>query len=79
MVVSHPHVIDGQSVDVQISPPKELTMFVGDLSPATTSERLRSYFSRFGKLLLADVKQDKLTGESRCFGYITFSSQEEVI
>lgn len=50
-------------------------VFIGGLSPLTTSEDLRKYFSKFGRVEEVTVMREKETGRSRCFAFMTFSSQ----
>ncbi|KAI1703490.1 RNA recognition motif domain-containing protein [Ditylenchus destructor] len=80
-----PHYIDNKLVSVnQIcniilagSRQREFTLIVQKLSPNTTNES-RELFSKFGELTQYDVKFDRQTGQSRGFGYVTFSSQKEL-
>ncbi|KAI1702982.1 RNA recognition motif domain-containing protein [Ditylenchus destructor] len=76
---SQPHSIDNKVVDVKhaIIRPRDLTMFVGNLSPKTTDESLREHFSKYGQLSDCSVKIDPKTGLSRGFGYVGFGSKEE--
>ena len=46
--------------------------FVGGLSWNTTDESLRDAFSRFGEVSEANVVNDRETGRSRGFGFVTF-------
>jgi len=57
---------------------KESTIFVGRLSQATDAAGLRAHFSRWGSVVEADVKMDNQTGRSKGFGFVTFSSPQEV-
>ncbi|KAI1706897.1 RNA recognition motif domain-containing protein [Ditylenchus destructor] len=77
---SRPHCIDNKVVDVEHTPPRrrELTLFVGNLSPKTTDESLKDHFSKYGQLTECNVKTDRQTGQSRGFGYVAFGSQEEL-
>ncbi|KAI1710375.1 RNA recognition motif domain-containing protein [Ditylenchus destructor] len=77
---SQSHSIDSQVVTVKHAPPRrrELTFFIGNLSPKTTDESLRKHFSKYGRLIQSEVKIDRQTGQSRGFGYIAFASQEEL-
>ncbi|KAI1710941.1 RNA recognition motif domain-containing protein [Ditylenchus destructor] len=74
-----PHSIDNQVVTVQHTRPRrrELTLFIGNLSPQTTDESLRKHFSKYGQLTQSVVKFDSKTGQSRGFGYVSFASKEE--
>jgi RNA recognition motif-containing protein len=51
-------------------------LFVGGLSWNTTDDGLRSGFERFGTVTDAKVIQDRETGKSRGFGFVTFESPE---
>lgn len=48
--------------------------------PWKTSEQdLRQYFESFGEVLMAQVKKDPKTGQSKGFGFIRFSSYESQV
>ncbi|XP_060533624.1 TAR DNA-binding protein 43-like [Cylas formicarius] len=42
----------------------------------TTEQNLREYFESFGEVLMAQVKKDPKTGQSKGFGFIRFASYE---
>ncbi|KAA0184209.1 RNA-binding protein Musashi [Fasciolopsis buskii] len=48
-------------------------MFIGGLSPTTTSEGLRDYFQNYGEIKEFMIMRDPLTKRSRGFGFVTFS------
>ena len=52
-------------------------LFVGSLSWTTTAEDLRATFGKFGEITDAVVITDSVTGRSRGFGFISFSSADE--
>jgi RNA recognition motif-containing protein len=52
-------------------------LFVGGLSWDTTSEALRVAFARFGPVVEAVLIQDRETGRSRGFGFVTFESSRD--
>eukprot|EP00842_Homolaphlyctis_polyrhiza_P005680 jgi/Hompol1/6112/HPOL_002229-RA len=52
-------------------------LFVGNLSWNTTSQSLGDAFAAFGTVEDAIVLQDRETGRSRGFGFVTFSSSDE--
>ncbi len=52
-------------------------VYVGNLAYSVTTEELRDAFSSSGKVTDARVMTDKETGQSRGFGFVTFSSDAE--
>ncbi|KAI1715861.1 RNA recognition motif domain-containing protein [Ditylenchus destructor] len=75
-----PHSIDSQVVFVKHATirPRNLTMFIGNLSPKTTDESLRDHFSKHGQLLDCYVNTDLKTGLSRGFSHVTFFTKEDI-
>lgn len=47
-------------------------IYVGGLSPETTSDGLAAHFSQYGEVVDSIVMTDKITGNSRGFGFVTF-------
>ena len=54
-----------------------LKLFVGNLSLETTEEDLKDTFSKAGTCVTASVIKDRLTGQSRGFGFVEMGSDEE--
>ena len=54
-----------------------MKLFVGGLAWATDSNGLRAAFEQYGKVTDAVVVQDRETGRSRGFGFVTFEKDEE--
>lgn len=52
-------------------------LYVGGLSYSTTSESLREYFAQCGTVESATVITDKFSGQSRGFGFVEMSTNEE--
>ena len=52
-------------------------LYVGGLSYSTTSESLKDYFSRCGTVESATVITDRLSGQSRGFGFVEMSTEAE--
>ena len=52
-------------------------IFVGGLAFATTDVQLRDLFARRGTVAWAQVITDKFTGQSRGFGFVEMSKDEE--
>ncbi|KAL5716962.1 hypothetical protein ACHQM5_010061 [Ranunculus cassubicifolius] len=53
-------------------------VYVGNLSWAVDNQSLENLFSEQGKVMEAKVVFDRETGRSRGFGFVTYSSAEEV-
>lgn len=52
-------------------------MFVGGLPYSVTGERLREAFSVHGTVESADVVADRFSGQSRGFGFVEMSTEDE--
>ena len=52
-------------------------LYVGGLSFSTTSESLREYFAQCGAVESATVITDRLSGQSRGFGFVEMSTSTE--
>lgn len=53
-------------------------VFVGGLSAQTTREQLITHFQHFGVIQECTLMQDRGTGRSRCFGFVTMRDKEAV-
>ncbi|KAF7840952.1 glycine-rich RNA-binding protein-like [Senna tora] len=54
----------------------EYRCFVGGLAWATDNDALEKAFSPFGEIIESKVINDRETGRSRGFGFVTFSSEQ---
>jgi len=52
-------------------------LFVGNLEYTVNSDDLKGHFSTIGTVVDAVVISDRMTGRSRGFGFVEFSSDEE--
>lgn len=52
-------------------------VFVGSLSFKTDNNGLSEYFATVGSVTSANVIMDKMTGKSKGFGFVEFSSEAE--
>lgn len=52
-------------------------IFVGSLPYSTTSQELQELFEKFGQVASATVVMDKFTGQSRGFGFVEMSNDDE--
>jgi len=52
-------------------------LFVGNLSFNTTENSLHEAFSAHGNVVEANLMMDRMTGRSRGFAFVTYSTPEE--
>lgn len=52
-------------------------LYIGNLDPSITNEQLSKLFSEAGKVSSAKVIIDRLTGQSRGFGFVEMSNEKE--
>ncbi|MDR2842443.1 MAG: RNA-binding protein [Spirochaetaceae bacterium] len=52
-------------------------LYVGNLSYHTNEDKLRSFFSSFGNVASAKIIVDRETGNSKGFGFVEMSTDEE--
>ena len=52
-------------------------LYCGNLSYSVTSDSLRTMFSAHGKVDSAEVIMDRSTGQSKGFGFVEMSSDQE--
>jgi RNA recognition motif-containing protein len=52
-------------------------LYVGNLSYNTTEDGLRNYFSSFGSVVSAKIIFDRDSGNSKGFGFIEMSTDDE--
>mmetsp|Transcript_24551 Transcript_24551/g.62166 ORF Transcript_24551/g.62166 Transcript_24551/m.62166 type:complete len:411 (-) Transcript_24551:646-1878(-) len=64
------------STSTRITDTTYTKIFVGGLAWVTNSDSLRSYFSQFGEIADCAVIIDKHTGNSKGYGFVTFSEAE---
>ncbi len=53
-------------------------LYVGNLSFETTERDLQDCFAQAGTVQQTELMQDRVTGKSRGFGFVTMSTEEEV-
>ena len=54
-----------------------MRLYVGNLAYSTTEDSLRTRFSEFGSVVGTTVVIDRMSGRSRGFGFVEFSTPEE--
>lgn len=54
-----------------------MRLYVGNLAYSTTEDTLRNRFAEFGNVTSAMVVIDRMSGRSRGFGFVEFSTPEE--
>lgn len=56
-----------------------MNIFVAKLGPDTTSEDLRELFSEYGEVKSANVIMDRETGQSKRFGFVEMTNDEQAL
>lgn len=54
-----------------------MNIYIGNLSPATTEEALKTLFVEFGEVETIKLIKDKFTGRAKGFGFIEMPSNSE--
>lgn len=54
-----------------------MNIYVGNLSREATEDELRQAFGQYGQVSSVAIIKDRLTGESRGFGFIEMAAREE--
>ncbi|KAG6501612.1 hypothetical protein ZIOFF_041495 [Zingiber officinale] len=87
-VLEDEHVIDGRTVEVKRTVPREempskagiktKKIFVGGIPTSLTGDELKEHFSTYGEVVDHQIMFDHATGRSRGFGFVTFKDEESV-
>ncbi|KAI5665446.1 hypothetical protein M9H77_15299 [Catharanthus roseus] len=87
-VLEEEHVIDGRTVEVKRTVPREdmqgrgvtktKKIFVGGIPLSLSEDELREYFSAYGNVMEHQIMLDHKTGRSRGFGFVTFETEDAV-
>lgn len=54
-----------------------MNIYVGNLDRGTTEDELREAFGEYGQVSSVTIIKDRYSGESRGFGFVEMTSQEE--
>lgn len=52
-------------------------IYIGNMSFGTNEETLSLTFSKYGKVLSSEVIKDKVTNQSKGFGFVEMESEED--
>jgi RNA recognition motif-containing protein len=73
-------IVAADSMSYRAKPSSEcirMNIYVGNLSYNTTEDHLRQAFEPFGTVVNVNIIKDRASGESRGFGFVEMSTQEE--
>jgi RNA recognition motif-containing protein len=56
-----------------------MNIFIAKLSPSTRGEDLQELFSEYGEVTSAKVIMDKFTGNSKGYGFVEMSDDQEAL
>lgn len=65
----------GDLPEAEVKPPSNM-LFICKLNPVTTEEDLEIIFSRFGVVTSCDIIRDWKTGDSLCYAFLGFDSDD---
>ena len=54
-----------------------MNIYVGNLPFTVTEDELKNMFSEFGEIASANIINDRYSGQSKGFGFVEMTSQEE--
>ena len=54
-----------------------MNIYVGNLPFTITEDELKNMFSEFGEIASANIINDRYSGQSKGFGFVEMTSQEE--
>ncbi|KAE9615824.1 hypothetical protein Lal_00017435 [Lupinus albus] len=86
-VIQEDHVINGKQVEIKRTIPKSSSqandfktkkIFVGGIPTAVSEDELKSFFSKYGKVVQHEIIRDHATKRSRGFGFIVFDNDRDV-
>ncbi|XP_030513648.1 organelle RRM domain-containing protein 2, mitochondrial [Rhodamnia argentea] len=61
----------------RVEPEPNTNLFVSGLSKRTTTEKLQEAFSQFGEVVHARVVSDRISGYSKGFGFVRYTTLED--
>lgn len=65
----------GDLPEADSKPPSNM-LFIAKLNQVTTEEDLETIFSRFGNITSCDIIRDKKTGDSLCYAFLGYDTDE---
>lgn len=86
-VIEDTHIINGKQVEIKRTIPKgsgqskdfkTKKIFVGGIPSSVSEDELKSFFSKYGKVVEHQIIRDHETNRSRGFGFVIFDSEEVV-
>ncbi|KAL3510652.1 hypothetical protein ACH5RR_030053 [Cinchona calisaya] len=86
-VIAETHIINDKQVEIKRTIPKGSAeskdfktkkIFVGGIPTSVTEDELKSFFSKFGKVVEQEIIRDHVTKRSRGFGFIVFETEQDV-
>ncbi|KAL6508938.1 hypothetical protein OROMI_015001 [Orobanche minor] len=86
-VIAETHVINGKQVEIKRTIPKgsgdskdfkTKKVFVGGIPTSVTEDEVKSFFSKYGKVVEHEIIRDHVTKRSRGFGFIVFDNEQVV-
>ncbi|XP_027170282.1 heterogeneous nuclear ribonucleoprotein 1 [Coffea eugenioides] len=86
-VIAETHIINGKQVEIKRTIPKGSSesrdfktkkIFVGGIPTSVNEDELKSFFSKYGKVVEHEIIRDHVTKRSRGFGFVVFDNEQVV-
>ena len=55
----------------------DVMLYIDNLDKLTTEEELKTLFTRAGEVTVVKINKDRVSGESKGFGFLSMSAQSE--
>ncbi|KAL3829120.1 hypothetical protein ACJIZ3_017922 [Penstemon smallii] len=86
-LITETHIINGKQVEIKRTIPKgsgdskdfkTKKVFVGGIPTSVSEDELKSFFSKYGKVVEHEIIRDHMTKKSRGFGFVVFDNEQVV-
>ena len=69
----------GDQEDAKIAEQNDVKIFVGNLPFTSNNDQIAKLFTTYGKVIGVNVREDRLTGKPKGFGFVTFEHEQQAL